>query len=281
MRTPSLLTLSLLLGFSLACAGGGSPEVTVVEAPKVAAPAPAPVAAAPAARPLYYEGELTSADLEGRSLRELALMRNTIFARQGHPFVKPWLDEYFRAQPWYHPAAKADLSKLTAADKANVKRIADAESEIDQAGLLARRDAIKAKGTLSKEDGLELRLLSAALGEWSGDEATPAAQRNPLEDPSVLDHQLTAAQIDGMSRRDLRLLRNSIYARRGRPFKSEVLQQYFFDKTWYQPDDAFTEARLTDVDKRNIQMVQSMEDRLGGPLTEWEHQAEEGWFAGA
>ena len=35
-------------------------------------------------RPLYYTRALTPADLEGRTLRELALMRNTIYARAGH-----------------------------------------------------------------------------------------------------------------------------------------------------------------------------------------------------
>ena len=46
------------------------------------------------------------ADLEGRTLRELALMRNTIYARAGHPFRKKWLHDYFSAQPWYKPLAK-------------------------------------------------------------------------------------------------------------------------------------------------------------------------------
>ena len=69
--------------------------------------------------------------------------------------------------------------------------------------------------------------------------------RNPLEDPSVLDGQLTLAQIEGMSRRDLRLLRNTIYARHGRPFQSPILQRYFADKAWYSANSAFKESQLT------------------------------------
>ncbi len=271
----------------LAC--GGAPVATPVATP-VAAPIATPVAAPPtatatasSARPLYYDRALTSADLDGRSLRELSLMRNTIFARAGNPFVKPWLDQYFRAQPWYQPAARIDVSKLTDIDKANVTAISNKENGFSRAQLLAMRDAITARDAAGTDanDVVELSLLSEALGEWVGSNTTPISQRNPLEDPSALDQQLTLTQINTMSRRDLRLLRNTIYARHGRPFKSAILQQYFADKAWYQVHADYTDAALSDVDKRNIALVQSMEDRLGGPLTEWDHEREEGWFQGA
>lgn len=289
-----LLPLSAaLLALALGCATGEAPVATPApspapEAPPAAAPsapAAAPTAAAPTAapgaRPLYHDRALTPADLDGRSLRELALMRNTIFARAGHPFVKPWLDAHFRAQPWYRPAAKADLSLLTDYDRANVAAIAKAEQAIGRDELLARRASLQARGVRTPEDTIELSLLSAALGEWSGDDAVPAAARNPLEDPTVLDGQLTLAQLEGLSPRDLRLVRNTVYARHGRPFQSPSLQAYFAEKAWYRPNAAYKDSQLTAVDKRNIQLVQSMEDRLGGPMREWEHQREEGWFEGA
>lgn len=285
--TLARLTLgATVLGLVLACSGGqdAPPAPAPPAAPPVAPPAASPAsAAAPAAeaRPLYYDRELTPADLDGRTLRELSLMRNTIFARVGNPFVKPWLDTYFRAQPWYVPAERQDLSRLTAVDRKNVEIIAERERSIPRATLEAQRSLLVGRPTLTTEEQIELRLLSAALGEWSGGDTIPVAERNPLEDPRLLDEQLTVAQIDEMSRRDLRLLRNSIYARRGREFKSPVLQMYFAEKTWYEPNPDFTEAMLTEVDKRNIKLVQSMEDRLGGPMKEWEAQREEGWFDGA
>src|ERR1044071_10018960 len=78
-------------------------------------------------RPLYYARALTPADLEGRTLRELTLMRNTIYARAGHPFRKKWLHDYFSAQPWYKPLPKDDNKKITAVDRANAALIAQAE----------------------------------------------------------------------------------------------------------------------------------------------------------
>jgi hypothetical protein len=289
--TPTLAFATIIgLALSLACAGGGSEPAaapsqspaSTAQNPPEAAPAPvASPAPASAGRPLYYDRTLTPADLEGRTLRELALMRNTIFARVGHPFVKPWLDSYFRAQPWYSPQAKGDLSKLTAYDQENVKLISGAEQAITRGDLVARRDAIRARGATTPEDVIELSLIGAALGEYSGDATVPVASRNPLEDPTVLDGQLTLAHIEGMSPRDLRLLRNTVYARRGREFNSALLRLYFEDKAWYAPRADFHEGMLSAVDKRNIQLIQSMEDRLGGPLRDWDHMRQEGWFEGA
>jgi hypothetical protein len=85
----------------------------------------APDAGRPAVTPPYVDRLLTSADLEGRSQEELALMRNTIYARSGRTFKSPKLREYFAAQPWYRPTAPA--RKLTAVDAANVRTIAARE----------------------------------------------------------------------------------------------------------------------------------------------------------
>jgi hypothetical protein len=289
--------LLALFALSLACAGGpeatttpGSPpepSASTSAAPQAppaspsAAPQAAPATSASVGRPLYYERVLTPADLDGRTLRELSLMRNTIFARVGQPFVKPWLNAWFRAQPWYVPAEVQDLSRMSDADRANVPLITAKEQSFSRTELLAMADAIRARGAVSAEDQIELQLISAALGEWAGSASVPVAERNPLEDPTVLDTQLVLAQVEGLSRRDLRLLRNTVYARRGRPFKSDVLQQYFADKAWYAERADYSDALLTEVDKRNIALVQSMEDRLGGPMKEWEHQKEDGWFEGA
>jgi hypothetical protein len=84
-----------------------------------------PDAGRPAVPPPAIDRLLTSADLEGRSQEELALMRNTIYARAGRPFKNPKLREYFARQPWYRPTASAN--KLTAVDAANVRTIAARE----------------------------------------------------------------------------------------------------------------------------------------------------------
>ena len=123
-----------------------------------------------------------------------------------------------------------------------------------------------------------MRLISIRLGNWTG-AADP--DRSPLEDPTLLDKQVTVDQLKDFSRRDLRLLRNVIYARRGRVFNSLLLQAYFQAVDWYKPDPAYTDARLTELDKRNINVVLSVENSLGGPLTDYEHKKEDGWYSQA
>jgi hypothetical protein len=227
-------------------------------------------------RPLYYTREIKPEDLYDRSLRELQLMRNTIFARAGNKFRKKWLNDYFSAQPWYHPLDQMDESKLTALDRKNAEIIATFDAGITREQLMARQGELVSAKT--PEDKIEMRLVAIRLGKWAGsDEDQPTA----LEDPTLLDKQLTVDQLKDFSRRDLRLLRNLIYARRGRPFHSDVLKSYFQAVEWYKPDPKYTDARLTAIDKRNINVILSVENQLGGPLTDYQNKKEDGWFARA
>jgi hypothetical protein len=235
------------------------------------------------ARPLYYEKLITQDELKGRSLRELSLMRNWIYARAGNTFRKKWLNDFFSAQPWYKPVAKPDLSTLTDYDKKNAALIAEYDIKFSKDELTKNRDTILARkksGALTPEDTVELRLLSGRLGEWLGD--TPEDARSPLEDISLLDKLLTVDQLQDLSRRDLRLVRNMIYARKNRPFKSQMLSEYFYavlDN--YSPDETYSDTRLSDIDNRNIKLIRSVEDEVGGPISDAEHIEESGWMSGA
>src|SRR5690606_13521845 len=112
-------------------------------------PAPDPVATA---RPLYYEGPIRRTDLAGRTLRELTLMRNTIYARVGQSFRKPWLDAHFRQFDWYEPKPAPELGKLTPTDYDNARAIVEYEQSLTRQqltdmriALLKRRDAGQAR----------------------------------------------------------------------------------------------------------------------------------------
>ena len=231
--------------------------------------------AAGAARPLYYEKQLTKTELEGRTLRELHLMRNWIFARAGNPFRKRWLADYFKGQPWYKPGKAVDERKVSAIDRANAKAIVDYEASLDAAELKRRQTEVLARqksGKGTAEDAIELRLLSVRFGKWQGGKGDDSGG-SPLENPDLLDKQLTAKQLSDLSRRDLRLLRNMVYARRGRAFKSAVLRDYFGNAAWYKPTAQYSDKLLTAVDGRNIRLIKSVETQLGGPMSEKEH----GW----
>jgi hypothetical protein len=127
----------------------------------------------------------------------------------------------------------------------------------------------------NRDEQIEAVLLSRALGRPLDQFAQLEFERTPFDAPALLDELVPAAQLEGMSRRDLRLLRNMVYARRGRPFRSEILRDYFGKLDWYKADPAYTDARLKPVDRRNIKLIQSAEIAAGGPMTEHEHREPE------
>jgi len=58
----------------------------------------------------------------------------------------------------------------------------------------------------------------------------------------------------------LRILRNEILAKYGRPFKSRDLRGYFQATSWYRANPAYHDGLLTAIDQENIQRVLAMEN---------------------
>jgi hypothetical protein len=71
---------------------------------------------------------VTPADLAGHTPREIALMRNEIYARHGRPFRLAPIRAYFDAQPWYHASATYRDSLLSPLEKRNAEFIFDYEN---------------------------------------------------------------------------------------------------------------------------------------------------------
>ena len=206
-------------------------------------------------RPLVYDRPIVEADLAGRSLRELTLMRNWIFARAGNPFRRRWLNAYFRQFDWYRPAEQMDTAKLSALDLKNAATIGSYEAALSRDNLLDR--------AAHTADALELRLLSIHLGSWAGS-TEPPADLSPLEDPSQLDRLLTVKALDDFSPRDLKLLLQTLWARRGKTFTDD-LAGHFGKIDWYQPDAEYSDAKLTKLDRRNLKIIQSVQATVKQP----------------
>ena len=80
---------------------------------------------------------------------------------------------------------------------------------------------------------------------------------------------LTDADVAGLSKEQIRLAINEIYARHGRIFEAEDLNQYFSSQSWYTPlytADEFTameSSLLNDYEKANIQFLAAVRDGAG------------------
>jgi hypothetical protein len=77
----------------------------------------------------------------------------------------------------------------------------------------------------------------------------------------ITDSSFTAqSYLFDLSKRDLRLIRNAIFASRGYIFVDADLKEYFSNKKWYKPTiNNISEINLTDVDKANIKFIKGLE----------------------
>lgn len=76
--------------------------------------------------------------------------------------------------------------------------------------------------------------------------------------------KLTEAEVSGLTKEELRLARNEIYARHGLMFQAQDLQEYFGRQAWYNPSipaGQFDENILNSYEKENLQLLQRLEKR--------------------
>lgn len=55
-------------------------------------------------------------------------------------------------------------------------------------------------------------------------------------------------------------LRNSIYAYYGRPFASDLWKVRFGAESWYKPDPDYTDDRLDDLARHNVEVLKKLSD---------------------
>jgi hypothetical protein len=78
---------------------------------------------------------------------------------------------------------------------------------------------------------------------------------------------VTEDLLHGLSLQELRLLRNEIFARRGRKFGAEWLQRYFEAQDWYEASKTGRQQELSKIEKQNAETIQRYESRLREELS--------------
>ena len=122
------------------------------------------------------------------------------------------------------------------------------------------------------------------IGTMSIDKLTASGtgckgEKADLQDPNSADvdihyiipysdsRVLSDSDLQGITRSDLTLARNEIYARHGRMFKDDDIRTYFESQAWYAgivPADQFSESVLSKTEKTNISTIKAYEDYLDG-----------------
>jgi hypothetical protein len=96
-------------------------------------------------------------------------------------------------------------------------------------------------------------------------------QRKAAISPGDMEHfenrLVTEAMLKGLSLHELRLLRNEVYARRGRQFRTEWLAQYFWSQPWYEAREDNKEPVLSETEQKNIQTIVAYESKVKESLS--------------
>lgn len=83
--------------------------------------------------------------------------------------------------------------------------------------------------------------------------------------PGSNKKKLDKQDLEGLSKQELRIARNEIYARHGRIFNDKKLQDYFESKSWYEgiiPAEEFSDSEeLNKIERENILFIKKYEEK--------------------
>jgi len=213
---------------------------------------------------------------------------------------EPWLQQYFEERYWYFPSDKYDPKKLSAIEQKNLQILSDAQKKQRNVALLPgdmeffedravtdamlhglslhelrllRNEVYARHGRMFKAEWLQQYFFQQpwyAPDENFKDEELSANDKLNVETIVKYENRLhedlstkpiARSLLDGLFLEDASQMRHEIYARHGKVFKEAWLQKYFSSFDWYKADPNFTEASLTEVEKRNIATIAAYEKR--------------------
>jgi hypothetical protein len=249
----------------------------------------------------WRDRQITPRKLGKHSGAEWKVLLAEIEAIHGKRFDgEPWLQQYFEERYWYFPDDKYDAKKLSTIEQKNLAILSDAQKKQRKVALLPGDMEYFENKAISEQmlHGLslhELRLLRNEIyarhgrmfhAEWlqqyfffqpwyapdenfkdeelSGNDKvnveTIVKYENKIHQ-ELSTKPITRALLEGLFLEDASQMRQEIYARHGKVFKEPWLQKYFSSFDWYKVDPNFTEAALTDVEKKNIATIAAYEKR--------------------
>lgn len=94
------------------------------------------------------------------------------------------------------------------------------------------------------------------------DNYSDSSEENEYVLPDSAKRKLKKSDLKGLSKEELRIARNEIYARHGRMFDDKKLQKYFASQSWYEgtvPASEFSEDVLSSVEKKNVAFIRQFE----------------------
>lgn len=212
----------------------------------------------------------------------------------------PWLQQYFDERYWYSASEKYDAKQLSATERKNLDILSGAQKRQRNVALLPGDMEYFENKVITEQmlQGLslhELRLIRNEIyarhgrmfhTDWLSQYFGSQPWYNPDENfkdeelsgndkvnvETIVKYEnkihqdlsakpITRALLEGLFLEDAKQMRQEIYARHGKVFKEPWLQKYFSSFDWYKADPNFTDASLTEVEKKNIATIAAYEKR--------------------
>ncbi len=180
---------------------------------------------------------LNAADLRDKTRYALWIMRNEMFARYGYHFKNEELAAHFQQKFWYRRTHlnSRDIfySQFSDLERSNVRFI----YQYEQNRITGIMKPISHPPENTNQPG----------GDY----------------PETSTRRLTYADITGKSKRELRMMRNEIYARHGYRFAKYELQTHFEKKLWYKPTTTnganLYKNHFTQIERENVKLIKQYE----------------------
>lgn len=164
--------------------------------------------------------KLTYGDLTNKTLDELFIARNEIFARHGYVYTKkPKLNEYFKAKSWYVPNSKGKEKGYN-------------DIELYNANLIKQVEVVRIAHYNYGNDG--------------------------IKDFVIADsdkRKLTENDIKNLKDWELIIAKNEIYARHGLKFEMPQIADHFKNQSWYKTDENWSVNKLSKIENSNINVI--------------------------
>lgn len=258
---------------------------------------------------IWRDKLVTDDNLRDYSGAEITILAAEIEALHGKTFTDEWLQKYFDERYWYKPNSAYDPAILNDIERKNIARFfKEKEKNRKTAISIGDMDNFQTVAlTRDKLAGLsilELRILREEFYARRGKKfaepgirdyfgwrdwykpaknqkaikltaveqqnvALLAAYENELRE-KLSTELITDETLGFLFAEDLRVLRNEVYARRGRVFKDPVLQKYFESQAWYKADPAFTDDKLNEIEVKNLAKIREAEETATSKFSEAE-----------
>ena len=123
-------------------------------------------------------------------------------------------------------------------------------------------ESIKEKERIKKQESLKEKEENKSKKEEENNKTDKKGSDNSYLYPSD-KKLLTDEFLSTLSKSEIALLRNEIYARHGYIFNSEEYNDYFSKKSWYTPNSNFDTSDLSELEIKNKDLIIAYEEKQG------------------